>query len=132
MLIFGHPHIPAPILHPIATPEEIDHLPPDHIPLLPFDFALANYCLRQGIKGAIWVETIRQGIYGNALQMAYLVSPTLKLAKELQQIADNYLFDARIIVQIDERLLEEAVAAQIDGVWLKERGRVGASFTRTS
>ena len=120
MLIFGHLRIQAPRFVKIASAQEIAKVPAKDIVLFDFDFDLLDYCRQNGIACAVEVKNKKESIYANALDAGYLICNRLELAKSIQQIANEYLFDAKVIVQIDERLIDLAIDAGIDGVWLKE------------
>ncbi|MRJ02779.1 MAG: hypothetical protein GXO19_02815 [Epsilonproteobacteria bacterium] len=120
MIILNHPKIPGPKLVPVESREEIGRVPASSIPLLPFDLDLLAYCQREGIRYGVTISSIKEAVYSNALGASYLICPTLSLARQVEEVAENYLFDGKVIVTIDERLIEEAIGAGIDGVWLTE------------
>ncbi len=120
MLIFGHPRIEAPRFVKIASAQEIAKVQAKDIVLFDFDFDLLDYCRRNSIACAVEVKNKKESIYANAMDAFYLICETLDLAKSIQQIANEYIFDAKVIVKIDERLIDLAIDAGIDGVWLKE------------
>ena len=117
MLIFNHPHIPAPTLYPIKSLEEIKKTAPNTIVWFDFDFALLQFCQKNSIQCVVTIKNVQQAVYANALGATYLICK-MPLAKKVQKIAENYLFDAKVIALIDERVLDNAIEAGIDGVFL--------------
>lgn len=117
MLIFGHPKIPAPSFHLVENKEQIASTPPNSIVRFAFDFEMLRYCQKNGIQVAVEIANIKEAVYANALHASFLLCP-FDLAKKVQKIAENYLFDAKVIALMDERLIEKAIEAGIDGVFL--------------
>ncbi|BCD67502.1 hypothetical protein [Nitratiruptor sp. YY09-18] len=117
MIIFGHPHIPNPSIMFVKSKEEIAQTPASAIVAFDFDFELLRYCQENNITCAAWISSITEAVYANALEAKFLLC-NLSLAKEVQKVAENYLFDAKVIAKIDERLIEKVIEAGIDGVLL--------------
>jgi len=119
MLIFGHPKIPSPPIITIAEPTQIARTPANAIVHFPFDFSILAECAKSDVRCAVEVTGKKEAVYAAAMGAAYLVCRDLGLAKAIQRVAEEYLFDSKVIVRIDERLLELAIDAGIDGAWLK-------------
>jgi hypothetical protein len=119
MLIFGHPWLDSPRFVKVFSIAEIEKTRPEEILLLePLNVSieLAKHCQRNGLRYAVTISDIREGIFANALGAAYVVSEH-EQAITLQKIAEDYLFDAKILVLIeDERRIETMVRFGIDGV----------------
>ncbi|BAF69470.1 conserved hypothetical protein [Nitratiruptor sp. SB155-2] len=122
MLIFGHPKIPAPSFYRVENKEQIVSTPPNSIVRFAFDFEILRYCQENGIQVAVEIANVKEAVYANALQASFLLC-SLPLAKEVQKIAENYLFDAKVVAFIDERVIEKAIEAGIDGVFLTNQSR---------
>ncbi len=72
------------------------------------------------IEFALKVENITALVYASALGASYIVL-NQELAKTAQKIAENYLFDAKILVHIEsEKDIEEIALLGIDGVIFTE------------
>ena len=119
MIIFGHKYIESPKFIRISTIEEISKTSPKDIILLeklkePFD--IAKHCYENSLAWAINANSISEAIYANSLNASYIIAD-FNLAKELQDIANEYLWDAKILTPIksDDELVEVAKAG-IDGV----------------
>lgn len=82
-----------------------------------YDFSLEN--LKQKSK-FILVKNKIQAVIANANAISFLVCENLELAKTLQDIANDYLFDSKIALLIsDDGELEKAIDARIDAVIYK-------------
>ncbi len=121
MIILNHPLIPSPKFIEAHTTQEISQVLAKDVPLLPFDLKLLRYCYDNQVAYAVNITSSSEAVYANALHAHYLFCD-LQTAKEVQKIADHYLFDSKVIARIDERLLERAIEAGIDGVYLTSRG----------
>lgn len=123
MMLFGHKFIPSNSLFHVSGSDAIKKTPPLSIIFVEFseeNLDLIHYIIENKIELALNVENITQIIYANALGASYiLVSP--KLAKTAQNLANNYLFDAKILIHIqDEDEIEEMALLGVDGVIFKE------------
>ncbi|WP_281951423.1 hypothetical protein [Nitrosophilus kaiyonis] len=117
MLILNHPKIEAPKLYKISSIDDIKSTPSNSIVWFDFDFDILNFCKSNEIKSAVNISNIKEAVYANSLD-AYFLICKFPLAKDVQTIAQNYLFDSKVIALIDERLIENAIEAEIDGVFL--------------
>lgn len=119
MFIFGHPWIDSPRFVKVFSVEQIEKSSPEEILLLePLNVSieLAKHCQRNGLRYAVTLNDIRDGIFANALGASFVVTEH-ELAITLQKIAEDYLFDTKILVLIeDERRIETMVRFGIDGV----------------
>ena len=131
MIILNHPLIPAPTLTPIASKADIVTTKANEVVWFDYDLELLRYCYDQQILAAVHIDKASEAVYANALG-AKFVTMELDLAKEVQKIAEHYLFDTKVIAMLDERLLEKAIEMGIDGVYLTNRAMEGLSFTSTS
>ncbi len=118
MLIFGNEYIESPHFITISTIEEIDATTPKDILYLQefkAPYSLAKHCASNNLPYAIKVNTIKEALYANAFNANYIIAQTA-LAKELQSIADNYLWDAKVLAIIsNDNDLESIAKASIDG-----------------
>jgi hypothetical protein len=119
MLIFGHPWVPSPKFKKAFSRDDIDKVSDGEIVLLePLteSIPLAQYCQSRQIEYAVTVNEMRNAIFANALEAAYIVCQQ-EDAIEFQPIAERYLFDAKILVLIeDEKAIERLARFSIDGV----------------
>ena len=119
MIILGHPDIPFDPLYYVEEIEEIADTPSNSTLWLgPFKEtkALAKHCRANGIAYAVMAESVLDALLANALHARYILSERV-LAESLQKIAETYLFDAKILVPInDETEMESIAEVGIDGV----------------
>ncbi len=119
MLIFNHKDIESESFVEVKNLEDINKCSSQNIALLsqfnePYE--LAKYCKEQDITYAIRAKSIKDALFANALNANYIIAD-LNLAKNLQKIATEYLFDSKILAIISNDLeLEEAALNSIDGV----------------
>ena len=63
--------------------------------------------------------SIKEAIYANSLNAKYIISEK-ELAKAIQKIADNYMFDSKILAVIETNdEIEEIAQSEIDGIIYK-------------
>ena len=119
MLIFGHPWVPSPTFKKTFSVEEVGSVSDGEIVLLeplPESVPLAQYCQSRQIEYAVTVNEVRNAIIANALEAAYIVCQQ-EDAIAIQPIAERYLFDAKILVLIEEeKEIERLARSSIDGV----------------
>jgi len=121
MLIFGHRFIPSDSFYHIVNIEDILHTPPSSTIYLNFEESnldIINHANENGIDMALTVTNIEQLIYAASLNARYIIVEK-EIAKTAQNIAENYLLDAKILVKIEtEEEIEEIALLGIDGVLL--------------
>ncbi len=71
---------------------------------------------KNNLSNAVVVSSIKEAIYCNALNSKYIICDK-KLAKAIQKIADNYMFDSKVLAIIeDSEEIEKIALNEIDGV----------------
>jgi hypothetical protein len=119
MLIFNHKYIESKKFIKISKIEDIKKTKPNDIVVLkglkePFDMAI--YCHKNDIEYAIEINSLKEAIFANALGASFVICE-FDLAKEAQALANEYLWDCKVLVKIkDEKSLEKVAKAFIDGV----------------
>jgi len=121
MLIIGDPWIEYSTLYSIKSIDDIKRTPPNSIVLLDDisdSIEVLKYTKKERVSTALRVDDIKSAIYAHLLNVKYIIPPT-SIAQELQTIAQNYLFDSQIIVEIsDSGEIESYAKMGIDGVLL--------------
>jgi len=119
MLIFGHKFIPSEPLYHTPNIDSITNTPPSSIIYLEFsedNLDIINHAISNQVEFALSVTDITELIYASALGAKYILV-SREAAKTAQNIAENYLFDAKILVNIsDNEEIEEIALLGIDGV----------------
>lgn len=119
MKIIGHHWIESPIFKTINNVEDISKTLAKDILLfndLDKNIEIIKYSQKNNLPYAIRVKDIKEAILSHNLNASYLlVLP--EMAKEIQDIAQNYLFDTLVLVEIDnENEIEYYAKLGIDGV----------------
>ncbi len=123
MRIFGHPWIPSEVFKRVFTKKDIQNLKENEIALLePLteSIKLAQYCQSESIPFAVTLGSIKDALFANELEASYIVCQQEE-AMEIQPIAQDYLFDAQVLVLIEnEKEIEHMARFSIDGVIFPE------------
>jgi len=123
MLLFGHRFIKNDEFFHIFDIESIEKTPPSSKIYLDFsekNLDIITYLQTNQIIFALGIKNITELIYAAALGASYILLDK-ELAKTAQSIAENYLFDAKILVHIkEENAIEEMALLGIDGVVFPE------------
>ena len=121
MLIFGHRFIPSDSFYHISNIEDISHTPPSSTVYLSFEecnLDIITHANENDVAMALSVKEINQLMYASSLRAKYIIVQK-EMAKTAQNIAENYLFDAKILVRIEnEDEIEEMALLGVDGVLL--------------
>lgn len=116
MILIGHPDVQSKLFYAIKVKEEIS-LTPAHSPLfLPFDISLCAYCFENKLIFGVHVKSIKELILAHALGASFLMVDT-SLALNAQKIANEYLFDAKILLLSEnDDTIEFCALHGIDGI----------------
>ncbi len=123
MLLFGHRFMASERFYHIDDIASISHTPANALLYVVFDernLDILRHLQCNRLHFGVEVANITELVYAENFGADYIVlSPSL--AKEAQQIAESYLFDAKIIAQISEESEIEPMAYEgIDGVLFAE------------
>ncbi len=123
MIIIGHPWVESRRFHRVFTSEDIVQSHADDVVLLePLvdSVTLARHCQSNGIVYAITVNSLKEALFANALGAAYIICKEEE-ALLIQPIAQEYLFDSKVLVLIhDEKEIVKIARSGIDGVLFVE------------
>ena len=119
MLLFGHKFIESDSFYHIQDIDAITHTPPSSTIYLEFSediLDIIKHAQLNTVDMALSVLDIKELIYASSLGAKYIVVEKQN-AKIAQDIAENYLFDAKILVLVaEDNELEELAILGIDGV----------------
>jgi len=119
MLIYGHEFIKNKSFYHISNIQSVSNTPPSSTVLVDFDeknIDIIEHAVCNSISLAIKAKNITQIIYASALGASFILVPK-ELAKTAQNLANNYLFDAKILVETkEEKEIEELAILGVDGV----------------
>ena len=119
MIFFGHRFLKSEHFYHIETIYSIAKTPSNSTVFLSFDdknLDIIHHLSTNEIKFALHVKSLKELVYAHELGALY-VTVEKQLAKNAQKIANDYLFDAKILVHIeDEDEIEDLALLGIDGV----------------
>jgi len=123
MIVIGHPWIKSQRFSKVFSIEDIKNTKTDDIILLePLvdSHSYAQYCQNNSIAYAVGVNTLDDAIFANALGAAYMICKE-DAALMIQPMAQEYLFDTRILVLIhNEKEISKIARGGIDGIIFAE------------
>ena len=119
MLLFGHRFVKNESFYHIADIDAIQHTPSASTIYIKFteeNLDLIDYAKENSVGFALGVKSTNELIYASSLGAKYIIVKK-ELAKTAQKIAETYLFDAKILVRVeDEDEIEEMAILGIDGI----------------
>lgn len=119
MIIIGDELIPFESFSKIDSIDSIKETKANSTVLFNYSDEITKYCFENEISFVVVVNSIKEAIYSSNFNAKYIIA-NKELAKELQKIADNYMYDAKILAIIESSdEFEEIAKAQIDGVIFK-------------
>jgi hypothetical protein len=123
MLLFGHPYIGFEPFYHIDEIGTIALTPPNSTLFLHFkeeNLDIIMHMQENDLSYAIKVTDLSEAVFAYNLGAKYIVVDE-PLAKSAQNVAENYLFDAKILCHLDDTgSLEEKIIEGIDGVIFPE------------
>ena len=100
----------------IKNIKDIENTKANSTVLFDFNEEILTYCYKNELFCAVVVNSIKEAIYCNNLNVKYIISEK-ELSIELQKIADNYMYDSKILAIIDSNEeLEQVAKLEIDGI----------------
>lgn len=119
MLIYGHRFIQSASFYHIQSIEAIQNSPSSSTLLLEFsenNLDIIEHLKANSIDFAIEVDNITDTMYASALGASFIIVQK-DLASTVQSIANNYLFDAKVLVLVEEEAdIEEMAILGVDGI----------------
>lgn len=116
MIIIGDKLVPFEDIQYIENAENIKSTKANSTVIFNYDEKVLEYCYKNEISLAVIVTSIKEAIYCNSLNVKYIISEK-ELAKKIQKIADNYMYDSKNLAIIDSNEEFESIAEnEIDGV----------------
>ena len=116
MILIGDKLVPFEDIFLIKNIKDIENTKANSTVLFDFNEEILTYCYKNELFCAVVVNSIKEAIYCNSLNVKYIISKK-ELAKDLQKIADNYMYDSKILAIIDSNEeLEQVAKLEIDGI----------------
>ena len=119
MLLFGHRFIASNSFYHVLDIDSINNTPPSsiiHIEFCEENLDIIEHVRINQISSSIRCKTITEIIYASSLGASFIVIHP-DLCKNAIKIANDYLFDAKIVVLIEEEEeIEDLALMGVDGV----------------
>ena len=121
MIILGHKDIESEKIFLVDKISDISETPANStIFFKSFDIEILKFAKKNSVSVAIEIQNIYEAILSENLDVKYIISE-IKLASQIQKIADNYMYDSKILTWIEkDGELEKVAELQIDGVIFRE------------
>jgi len=123
MLIFGHHLLSSEKLYHINSIEAIHNTPANSTLLFTYNdevMELINFAKENMLNFAVDTNSLKEAIFCENLDAKYILVKQ-DISKKVQTAADNYVFDAKVLVHIQgEDEIENLVENAIDGVIFQE------------
>ncbi len=120
MILIGDNLIPFENISFIDSILDIENSLPNSTLIFNYDENLLSYANKNELIIAVVVSSIKEAIYCNCLNTKYIICEK-KLAKNIQKIAENYMFDSKILVIIESSNdIESSAISEIDGIIYKD------------
>ncbi len=119
MLIFGHPFLQFEHFYHIHDIDAITKTPSSCILFIEFhenNLDIIKHVQLNDLDFALEVKTLKDAIFGENLGAKYIICEK-DIAKSIQNRAEHYLFDAKILCRVeDDEEIEVLALEGIDGV----------------
>ena len=120
MILIGDKLIPFDDIYDISSIEDIKNTKANSVVSFRYNEKLLTYVSSNELNYAVIISSIKEAIYANSLNALYIICDK-ELSVSVQKIADNYMFDSKILAIIDSNNeIEEIALNEIDGIIYKE------------
>lgn len=116
MILIGDKNIPYETLTKVSTIEELAKTKANTMVVFEYMQSLVDYCFKNNLSYGVIIKDLKEAIYSNALEAKYIICDK-QLAQSIQNTADNYMFDSKVLAIIESNEeFEDITKQQIDGV----------------
>ena len=119
MLLFGHPYIDFKPFYHISEIDEIERTPANSALYTHFNernLDIIQHMQKNNLTFALEAADLSEVVYAHNLGAKYIVVKE-NMAKSAQNVAENYLFDAKVLCRLEsDTKLDEKIIEGIDGV----------------
>lgn len=130
MIIIGHDLIDFKPFYAVKNSDEAAKIPPNSTVIFKFEGneRIIKFCQKNSINFAVETDSSKEALLTNAAGASYIVSSVSTAAQNIQDLAEHYLFDAKILFKINhENEITDVAAKGIDGVLLPD-GVINGDF----
>ena len=115
MIIIGNKHIPHSVFINILCIDDISNTQSNSVVIFLYDIEIIKYCQKNNIQNAVIVNNITESIFCNNLDVDFIIVKN-DISKQVQSIAQNYMFDSKILQIIkDDKDIQNIAINEIDG-----------------
>ena len=119
MILIGDKLIPFIDIFNISSIDEIKNTKANSLISFRYNENILTYSFENDLDYAVVISSIKEAIYANSLNAKYIICQK-DLAKNIQKIADNYMFDSKVLAMIEiSNEIEEIAQNEIDGIIYK-------------
>lgn len=119
MILFGHNYFDHHPFYDVTSIDAILQTPPNsnlYIEFKPSLLEVIEHAKLNQLSFALKVNSLKEAIFAHNFSARYIITNRI-MAPMIQKAADTYLFDAKVLVQIqNEDEIEEMASMGIDGV----------------
>lgn len=123
MLIFGHKDIESENFYRTSSISKISQTPPNSTIFLNFSVSnilIMKFAKQNNVHFAVEVSSIKEALLSESLEAKYIISD-LALTSKIQEIADNYMFDSKILSWVEnDDDLETLAIHKVDGAIFRD------------
>lgn len=119
MIILGHDYLECAPFYFVKKSEDIANTPSNSVVLFEFseeNLALCHHCKENDVSFALIADSAKEALFANVLEASYILCDKV-LSPKVQKLADEYMFDAKVLLYSSEEAdLEWAADLGIDGI----------------
>ncbi len=115
MIILGHELIEYKPYYHVRMQEDLSFLNKHDSVLCDFDVEMIKLCQEKKLNFGVYVQDEKQALIANGAGASVILSD-VGVAKHIQQIAEYYLFDAKVGIRSDD--INEALSLKVDMIFL--------------
>ena len=120
MILIGDKLVPYAEFCNISSITDIQNTEPNSVVSFRYNEKLLTYCAQNELNFAVVISSLKEAIYANSLNAYYIICDK-DLSQSVQKIADNYMFDSKVLAIIDTaEEIEEMAQKEIDGIIYKD------------
>ncbi len=117
MIILGSDFIDYDTLEGIKEIRDINQTSSSSVVVTQYNLETMRYCFENKIPYGVLITTVTQSLFANNLGARYLIIEDHPLAQKIQKIAENYMFDSKVLAIIEnDSQIEPLAYNEIDGV----------------